>query len=393
MKITARWAALAIALLSCTTLQAKLPGGISGTWYNPQQSGHGLSVNLVDSARAVVIWHVYDPDGEPLTLYIDGDVQGRRIDGRAYAPRGMAFGSFDPAALELPEWGEVDIEFTNCVDAKLSWNSTDPAYASGEMDITRLAFVDGVDCDLPPPNALPAGLYSADFASTAYRIGGRGLGIVDHEGRLWGVQRWQPDGMPNPVPGNWNYPPRGQVVMARPLAVNGDRIDVQVVSMENLWTSRTARSVTSTGHWLLDGSVVGRFDADDILFAGSQDWFPAAPNEVQLLAPVSLSQLAGAYTITLRDQFFERNASLEVGTDGHACIDLNGHDLIDTCELRGVLSTSEGEAGLIDFEFRDTRNAALAPYRGRGFLVEVGKDEELILIGSNGSIGFGVFAR
>ncbi len=56
---------LASFLLLAATGQASLPGGISGHWYNPDQAGHGLSITLARPEFAVVVWHVFDTDGNP----------------------------------------------------------------------------------------------------------------------------------------------------------------------------------------------------------------------------------------------------------------------------------------------------------------------------------------
>jgi hypothetical protein len=35
----------------------------SGSWYNPDQSGHGLSVEVVNSETLLIYWNTYHPDG------------------------------------------------------------------------------------------------------------------------------------------------------------------------------------------------------------------------------------------------------------------------------------------------------------------------------------------
>src|SRR5690606_32960377 len=144
-------AALGASVLLCASqlAHAGLPGSISGPWYNPEQRGHGLTVDVVSPDKAGVIWHVFDPDGHPLTLYIEGDISGRRIDGEAYAPEGMRFGEVDRSDVQLPHWGSVDIEFDDCNNARLDWSAEESSYGDGNMSIIRLAGLNGVDCNLP----------------------------------------------------------------------------------------------------------------------------------------------------------------------------------------------------------------------------------------------------
>jgi hypothetical protein len=381
-------AALALAVIGCTAVHAKLPGGISGTWYNPEQSGHGLSVNLVDPGLAVVIWHTFDPAGNPLTLYIQGPVHGRTISGIAYAPRGMQFGSFDPAALQLPVWGEVIIEFADCLGAVLRWSASDPAYGSGTIPIERLTYIDGVDCDLPPVNALPTGLYSGNFSTVANRDGGRGIGIVDLEGRLWALEHRTPRGDEIPVPGNWDFY-RSQVVLARPTEVDGARVAAAVVNHSNGWVAGSGIVTATSGRWLIDGAQVnGTFDAGSGFAVRPQHWVPGSAG-MSLAKPVDAALLAGDWRIRIRDQFFFRTATLRVAADGSACIDVFELDAVD-CDLRGTLRTPEGDVGLIDFDFSATANPALPTYRGRGWLAYVPGGAQLFLVGSNGTTGFGL---
>ena len=38
---------------------------LSGSWYNPAQSGHGLMVEILDNQRVVLAWYTYDASGNP----------------------------------------------------------------------------------------------------------------------------------------------------------------------------------------------------------------------------------------------------------------------------------------------------------------------------------------
>src|SRR5690606_21679948 len=155
-----------VLLCAAPCAHAYLPGSLSGPFYNPEQSGHGITVTVVNDQTAVAIWHVFDPDGKPLTLYIEGSIEGRRIVGNAYAPQGMRFGEFDRDDIELPLWGSIEIAFDDCRNATLSWDAVDASYADGEMPIRRLASLKGIQCDLPPRNDLAPGIYEATVPSS-----------------------------------------------------------------------------------------------------------------------------------------------------------------------------------------------------------------------------------
>ncbi|MCK7592924.1 hypothetical protein [Pseudomarimonas salicorniae] len=136
MKPLCRVAALAACLAG--SAQAGLPSGLEGSWYSPPQSGHGLTFERIDTERALLFWHVFDPEGRPLTLYIEAALEGDRLVGTALAPMGMRFGSFDPDELELPVWGEVSLEILDCNQAVLRYDSVEAGYGQGEIPLTRL---------------------------------------------------------------------------------------------------------------------------------------------------------------------------------------------------------------------------------------------------------------
>ena len=92
--------------------------GHSGAWYNPDQSGHGLSVEVIAPDRAVAFWYAFDPAGNPFWLYIDGTIDGATVRGEAHYVDGMTWGVFDPAMRNMRSWGAVDIEFTGWAPAR-----------------------------------------------------------------------------------------------------------------------------------------------------------------------------------------------------------------------------------------------------------------------------------
>ncbi len=144
------WLAFAGLLYASPPATAQLPSGISGAWYNPAQSGHGLSVELHSPTKAIVFWMVYDPDGNPVHLYIDASVQGQSLGGPAYLSRGMRFGSFDRKEHQFLHWGEVNIKFLTCRDARLSYDASGPAgegYGEGQLPLQRLLGIAGLPCE------------------------------------------------------------------------------------------------------------------------------------------------------------------------------------------------------------------------------------------------------
>ena len=204
-----RIATIALAWLASATLaHAALPPGISGSWFNPQQSGHGVTIEVLDETRVHGGWNVYDPQGNPINLYLEGVIEGQSIRSQAYVARGMRFGSFDPRDNRIQAWGTVTLAFSSCDSATLSWNADGVAglgFGTGSMPLKRLSRIGGVGCHLSARStALPIGTYTGSWQGTS--IGTERLyAAVDSQGRFWATlgrtagQTYFSTGWPFPV--------------------------------------------------------------------------------------------------------------------------------------------------------------------------------------------------
>lgn len=142
--------ALAAALATPALAAASLPSGLSGSWYNPAQSGTGFSIQMLSGTNALVFWYSTDPQGNPFNLYIETQVEDGSLVGRALAPRGLRFGEWDRADLRVPYWGEVRIEFVDCLTAQVHWlpdGEAGAGFPPGNMPLRRLTRIDGSACD------------------------------------------------------------------------------------------------------------------------------------------------------------------------------------------------------------------------------------------------------
>ncbi len=364
---------------------AALPVGISGPWYNPVQSGHGLSVELLADDRAVVFWYVYDSTGRPIFLYVEGQVTGQRIVGTAYAPRGMRFGVFDPSALSKPVWGQVAIDFDDCTHATLRWSAQSDEYGTGSMPIQRLASLAGISCTLPAQRLPATGLYQGTLE---YQSGNRGAwGVVDRQGKLWALE----SGM---VPGPTFFGDRyGLVVTATPTQQTSAGVEVTTLSLANSWLRKLGRGENvGVGSWNLVNGISGRFSGSDpagYLNLTGQHWIPAAEPGTRLLSPVTLALISGDYSALLGGQIFDLGVDISISGTGDVCFQ---YAVSSQCNFRGQLSLLEGDAGLIEFEMRDQDYPDTPVYRGRGWLTESGLGRRLVLVGDNGVFGMGMEA-
>ena len=104
----------------------------SGSWYDPDHSGHGISVEVVDDDTLVVFWFAYHPDGTPMWLLTEADIDG------------------DTATRDA--W-YFSVTFLDCHNARLSYDSPMShdgiPFGAGEIDLIRLTFIEGLDCTTP----------------------------------------------------------------------------------------------------------------------------------------------------------------------------------------------------------------------------------------------------
>lgn len=121
-------------------------GRVVGLWFEPDRDGHFLKLEQPEPGRATVFWATYDAAGNPLWLFGSGAVKGNRLSTPLTLQRGMRFGSFERDDLSISQWGDMEIEFRNCAEFKMSWQANGNSALDGETTLTRLTQVRGKDC-------------------------------------------------------------------------------------------------------------------------------------------------------------------------------------------------------------------------------------------------------
>jgi hypothetical protein len=123
---------------------------LSGSWYNPAQSGHGFSVEVSANGQVVFYWYTYHPDGTPTFIIAAGQAQGNKVTAEAFYNTGMHFGVFDPDERTESPWGTITITFHDCHSATVEYSSTfehdSMAFGSGSFPIQRLVSIDQLQC-------------------------------------------------------------------------------------------------------------------------------------------------------------------------------------------------------------------------------------------------------
>lgn len=155
---------------------ANIRPSYSGAWYNIDQSGHGISVEVLDEENTVFFWYTYDQDGRPFWLLAQGVnsevfltgmmIPHVRVEATAYYYEGMIWDEFDPATKTRQEWGTIvlDFQYWECNRAHMEWFPTMDGFTQGATELVRLTSLYGLDCVAPRD---PTGNWEVQFGFDA----------------------------------------------------------------------------------------------------------------------------------------------------------------------------------------------------------------------------------
>lgn len=118
----------------------------SGSWYQPDQDGHGFSLEfgktLGGTPLAVAYWYTYDDAGNPIFLVGTGVPEDNRVTIDFVSPVGMVFGEFDPGSVVREAGGIGTFEFSDRDNGTFSYTPSDfTAAAWGHQSIEDLALI------------------------------------------------------------------------------------------------------------------------------------------------------------------------------------------------------------------------------------------------------------
>ena len=132
--------------------------GISGSWYDPAHDGEGWFVELLDENKALVYWFTYTPPavgGSQAQAWIGGlgEINGSSIvvsAASSWISTGPPFDpNFDPGKVDLRPWGKFTLSFSGCNGGVMYYQSDDPDYGHGSLDLARLTTIETLECGHP----------------------------------------------------------------------------------------------------------------------------------------------------------------------------------------------------------------------------------------------------
>ncbi len=126
--------------------------GITGSWYNPAQSGHGFNlevINLSGNNVLLAYWYVFDNSGNNLWVggLSNGAISGNSATVNLNQTQGGMFPpNFDKTKITKPAFGTLTFSFTDCNTGTATWNPGVAGFPSGTMPIQRITSVSGFAC-------------------------------------------------------------------------------------------------------------------------------------------------------------------------------------------------------------------------------------------------------
>ena len=122
--------------------------GISGAWYDPAQSGHGLFVEVLANNRFYATWLTFNPAGTAQAWFTGiGTYSGNTatITEVELPTGGRWIPNFNPNEIVRTQWGTLTFTFTDCNHGTVDFNSV-AGYGSGSMNLTRSTQPAGLSC-------------------------------------------------------------------------------------------------------------------------------------------------------------------------------------------------------------------------------------------------------
>jgi len=121
--------------------------GITGAWFDPAQSGHGLFIEVLPANRFLAAWAGFDPSGAQAWFLGVGTYAANTatLTDVVQPSGGRWIPNFDPSRIVRNPWGTLTFTFTDCYRGRVDFSSI-AGFGSGSMELTRLTLPAGMAC-------------------------------------------------------------------------------------------------------------------------------------------------------------------------------------------------------------------------------------------------------
>jgi photosystem II stability/assembly factor-like uncharacterized protein len=122
---------------------------VSGAWFNPDQNGHGLLVELTDvggTPTLVVVWFVYVDGVQTWLIGTAPFAGGQALLNMELLAGGQFPPNFDPDQVQRSDWGSLEFRHLDDDESEIEWSSGLPGFSTGQLDLQRLSTLSGHAC-------------------------------------------------------------------------------------------------------------------------------------------------------------------------------------------------------------------------------------------------------
>ena len=148
-----------ILILLCFTFKVfalDINPGISGSWFDENNSGQGFNIEILSGNRILVYWYAYD-QGSPIWLTGVGTYQGNNASISLEQFDGSNFGvNHQSGLVNSTPFGSLALTFQNCNLGVADYTSNS-GFGSGSIPLNRLTSIPGLECidDNSQPSSTP----------------------------------------------------------------------------------------------------------------------------------------------------------------------------------------------------------------------------------------------
>ncbi len=125
-------------------------GCLSGSYTKPDQPGHGINIQVVDSNNqdlVLITWYTYQ-NGQQLWLTGSSQLTGQQAQVQLNQFSGPGFPpEFDTNELNSNPWGTIQLDFSNPNQLDIEWTSDVEGFGTGSMTMVKLTQLSGHVCD------------------------------------------------------------------------------------------------------------------------------------------------------------------------------------------------------------------------------------------------------
>lgn len=122
--------------------------GYTGSWFDPQQSGQGLTIEVLSGNRFYATWFAFDAFGKQAWFTGVGTYAGNTATiTQTVQPEGARWiPNFSSADIVAVPWGTLTFTFSDCSHGRVDFASSVAGFGSNHMNLTRLTMPDGLTC-------------------------------------------------------------------------------------------------------------------------------------------------------------------------------------------------------------------------------------------------------